>query len=236
MKKILKSLLVAVGLFPLICKLIGGWKRAFPKDIVREYFRKPGPKMLQIGSGINVYPGWLNTDYEPVIPGTLRMDATKPFPFKDKSFDYIFCQHMIEHIGYQDGQFMLRECLRVLKPGGKVRISTPNLAMVCGLYRRPEELSELQNAYLHWSQETWVPDAPKARPAFVINNFFRNWGHQFIYDAETLSEAIERVGFCQVKAFALNASEDPVFQNLENEKRLPEGFLAMETITFEGRK
>jgi len=177
MKQNLKSVLVAVGVFPLLCKLIGGWRRAFPQDIAGEYFRKPGPKLLQIGSGINVYSGWLNTDYEPVIPGTLRMDATKPFPFSDKSFDYIFCQHMIEHISYPDGQFMLKECLRVLKPGGKVRISTPNLAMVCGLYRRPEELSEQQKAYLQWSQAAWVPDAPKASPVFVINNFFRNWGH-----------------------------------------------------------
>jgi predicted SAM-dependent methyltransferase len=234
MKSILKKILVRLGLFSFLCGLIGLRQKLFPPDIAGRYLATHPVRKLQIGSGINVYEGWLNTDYEPVMPGTLRMDATKTFPFEDDTFDYVFCQHMIEHIGYDDGQFMLRECLRVLKPGGKVRISTPNLAFVCGLYT--DSPSERQKAYIEWSKKTWIPGAPQASAAFVVNNFFRNWGHQFIYDEATLSEAIKRAGFIDVRGFALNASDDPVFRDLENAQRLPDGFLAMETITFEGSK
>ncbi len=223
-----------LGESALLEKVVIVYRSLFPRDIAKDYLTNHDVKKLQIGSGNNVYEGWLNTDYEPGIPGVYRMDATRKFPFADNTFDYVFCQHMIEHIGYPEGQFMLRECLRVLKPGGKVRISTPNLAFVCGLYNSTPD--ERQRAYMEWSKATWVPDAPKASPAFVVNNFFRNWGHQFIYDSETLREAIERAGFHALKSFDLNQSDDPIFQDLENEQRLPKGFLAMETITFEGTK
>jgi predicted SAM-dependent methyltransferase len=234
MKNLIKRIVIEIGGARILDKFVVFYRRVFPRNLAGDYFIKYGVKKLQIGSGINHYEGWLNTDYDAGIPGVLQMDATKVFPFEDKVFDFIFCQHMIEHISYQDGQFMLKECLRVLKPGGKVRISTPNLAMVCGLYTTPP--TELQMSYMDWSKSTWVPNAPKATPAFVINNFFRNWGHQFIYDKETLREAIERVGFREVQDFALNESGDAVFRNLENEQRLPKGFLAFETITFEGTK
>jgi predicted SAM-dependent methyltransferase len=234
MKNISKRILIGFGGSKLLDRVVGLYRRVFPRNLARDYFTKYGVKKLQIGSGINHYEGWLNTDYDAGIPGVLQMDATKFFPFEDNVFDFIFCQHMIEHISYQDGQFMLKECLRVLKPMGKVRISTPNLAMVCGLCTTAP--NELQRSYMDWSKATWVPDAPKASPAFVINNFFRNWGHQFIYDKVTLREAIERAGFQMVQDFALNESGDSVFQNLENEQRLPKGFLTFETITFEGTK
>lgn len=234
MKNLIKRSLTGIGGSKLLDKIVVSYRKVCPRNLAMDYFNKYGVKKLQIGSGINHYEGWLNTDYDSGIPGVLQMDATKVFPFESNVFDYIFCQHMIEHISYQHGQFMLKECLRVLKPGGKVRISTPNLAMVCGLYTPAP--NEIQRSYMDWSKATWVPDAPKASPAFVINNFFRNWGHQFIYDKQTLREAMERAGFQMLQDFALNESEDVVFRNLENEQRLPKGFLAFETITFEGTK
>ena len=72
-------------------------------------------------------------------PQFVYMDATALFPLPDASFDYIFSEHVIEHMSYADGGRMLRECLGVLKPGGRIRIATPNLVRLLGLYAaRPE--------------------------------------------------------------------------------------------------
>ena len=54
-----------------------------------------------------------------------KADATK-LPFKDNSFDTIFNSEMIEHLYPQDSKKMLDEFFRVLKPGGKLIITTPN--------------------------------------------------------------------------------------------------------------
>jgi methyltransferase family protein len=39
----------------------------------------------------------------------LHLDATKPFGLPDNSFDFVFSEHMIEHISYIDAMSMLRE-------------------------------------------------------------------------------------------------------------------------------
>ena len=54
-----------------------------------------------------------------------NMDVQKPFPFKDGSFASIDCQHVIEHI--ESPLFFMKECFRVLKPGGHAVIVTPNV-------------------------------------------------------------------------------------------------------------
>jgi predicted SAM-dependent methyltransferase len=77
--------------------------------------------------------GWLNTDYEPELPIVMHLDASQRFPFREATFDYIFSEHVIEHISYWDGMKMLAECFRVLKGSGKVRISTPDLAFLVDL-------------------------------------------------------------------------------------------------------
>ena len=65
----------------------------------------------------------------------MYLDATQTFPLPDCSFDYIFSEHMIEHVTYQNGKRMILECYRVLKPGGLLRISTPDLSFLVDLYK-----------------------------------------------------------------------------------------------------
>lgn len=61
--------------------------------------------------------------YDKVIKG----DLTKPLPFKDKSIDFIICSEVIEHMTKQQGEKLLEEIDRIMKPGGRVIITTPNV-------------------------------------------------------------------------------------------------------------
>ena len=47
-------------------------------------------------------------------------------PFRDQSFEYIFLTEVIEHL-YADPLYALAELRRVLRPGGRMLVSTPNL-------------------------------------------------------------------------------------------------------------
>ena len=58
----------------------------------------------------------------------LNADVQHPLPFKDESFVSIDCQHVIEHVN--DPLFLMKECLRVLKPGGHAVIVTPNVQSI----------------------------------------------------------------------------------------------------------
>ncbi len=54
-----------------------------------------------------------------------KIDVEKPFPFPDETFDFLIGAELIEHL--EDHFSFVRECGRVLKPGGYCILSTPNL-------------------------------------------------------------------------------------------------------------
>ena len=186
---------------------------------------------LHLGCGSRILDGWLNVDIEPCSAQVLRLDATQPFPFADNSFDYLFSEHMIEHLNFPQGQQMLAECRRVLKSGGVLRIATPDLAFLVALYDTKK--SALQNAYLEWAHKHFTTWAPETSDTFVINNFVRDWGHQFIYDSKTLHQALITAGFTALVICEINASIHATLCGLEHVQRMPEGFLRLETMVFE---
>ena len=141
---------------------------------------------------------------------------------------------MIEHISYSQGLQMLSECRRVLRKNGKIRISTPDLAFLIDLYK--EEKSDPQKEYIKWASDSFLPDATCNDDTFVINNFVRDWGHQFIYDEKTLSESMEMAGFTKVTRCELDQSKFDALRNLENKNRVPEVCLILETMILEATK
>jgi predicted SAM-dependent methyltransferase len=189
---------------------------------------------LHLGCNEHVLAGWINADLNPRNKDCLALDATKPFPLADESLDAIFSEHMIEHISFDDGAFMLRECWRVLKPGGRIRITTPNLPFLIRLYTGPR--SKLEDEYLLWSTQHLKHKSTDEVAIFVLNNFVRAWGHLFIYDVTTLSQSLLEAGFVAIEQFDLNESNHPHLRELENVSRLPPGFLQLESCTLEGAK
>ncbi len=206
---------------------------AVDRRLMTRYLAEHPLRKLHIGCGGHMLDGWLNADLHPRSASVLHLDATKPFPFGDAEIDYIFSEHMIEHIPYGSGVSMLRECHRVLRKGGKIRISTPDLAFLVALYG-PSKTDE-RRRYIEWASSL-VPDAPYASETFVINNFVRAWGHQFIYDAATLTRTLESLGFLNIESCAIRESDDAHLRGLENEDRMPAGFVQLETFTLEATK
>jgi glycosyltransferase involved in cell wall biosynthesis len=57
--------------------------------------------------------------------GLAQTDVRGGLPFRDASFGLVVASEVIEHLG--DGGPFLRECRRVLRPGGILLLTTPNL-------------------------------------------------------------------------------------------------------------
>ena len=102
-----------------------------------------------------------------------KADATK-LPFKDNSFDTIFNSEMIEHLYPQDSKKMLDEFFRVLKPGGKLIITTPNRSE----YRRLIQESSL-SVILFFMRKKGLMEREKLKSK-LFRNYLRFTGHTFV--------------------------------------------------------
>jgi len=212
------------------------------QETIRRYLETHAVRQLQIGAGPNALDGWLNADFTPQRPSDIFMDATRAFPLPANSFDFIFSEHMIEHVTFSQGRQMIAECYRVLKPGGRIRIATPNLEQIVGL--RTAIPSMEQRQYLSWAMANHVSGALETdrrddlyRPAYVINNFFWDFGHYFVYDRETLVATLSSAGFLDAVECEPGESTVRDLCGLESHGALiGEEFNRFETMVVEARK
>lgn len=91
-------------------------------------FRKYDSLKLNVGCGEAKYFGWVNIDIEP--GADLVMDVRKGLPFDDNSVDFIYNEHLLEHLAFEEGEKVLREFKRCLKKAGVLRIAMQDLDWV----------------------------------------------------------------------------------------------------------
>jgi predicted SAM-dependent methyltransferase len=204
-----------------------------PPVHARRYLASAPAPALHLGCGGALLEGWLNADRDPA-PGAVFVDVTRPFALPGRAFDHVLCEHVIEHVPLEAGAHMLGECARVLRPGGHIRISTPDLERLIGL----EDGDARGARYLTWAAEAFAPGRRGSRRALVLNNAFRAWGHQFLYDRETLEAALGAAGFEDVRRFEYRRSDDPRFAGSEGRgvDTVGREMRAIETLALEARR
>lgn len=110
----------------------------------------------------------------------VEADATR-LPIRDSSVDFIFNSEMIEHLQPSQSEAMLAEFKRVLKPGGKVLLTTPN-----GLeYRRVLQESILTMMLLGSGRRSSDLVARERLKALLFRPYLKVTGHHFA-DLETV--------------------------------------------------
>jgi len=130
-------------------------------------------------------------------------DVRYPLPFDSNTFGYIYSSHVIEHLELDVCKLLLKECYRVLRPGGTLRLVVPDLFLSASQYvdsirrlergevqatttvsylQQPVVIEQLTDRFVH---EIFEPD-PLRRQAF---------GHVWMYDCVSLSRRLREIGF-----------------------------------------
>ncbi|MDP1946351.1 MAG: methyltransferase domain-containing protein [Nitrospirota bacterium] len=89
---------------------------------------------LNIGCGAVWQPDWINLDIQPSVPSVRQWDATQGLPCGDGEVDVCYASHVVEHLHPADAEGLLRQCHRVLKDRGIVRIVVPDLEAIAREY------------------------------------------------------------------------------------------------------
>lgn len=215
------------------------FKRDFEqRKIIDGYLKNNEIKKLQIGCGSNLLEGWLNTDLN-FNEHVAFLDAGKIFPLESNSFNFVYSEHLFEHLTLESQLNLLTEGLRILKKGGVMRIATPSLAFLFNLYNNPEDLQNKN--YVDWAVKN-IPNLKKVNRAvnredyanYVINNFFKDWGHQMIHDFTSLNKLALQCGFSEVRECEVGKSDYPDLIKIEKHGTIiPPQINLMETMVLE---
>src|SRR6478672_908318 len=156
---------------PIIWRAIGAPVSAKYRE---NWLSAPGEKVINLGGGSNISDSFLTVDIDP--RADCYVDLRKPLPFPDNSVDAVFCEEAIEHLSKADGLAMLIECGRVMRPGGKIRITTPDLDwFAAGILDRSISCD-------------------------FFNEIFFSHNHRYIYSRRELTNLLRTANFVSIRA------------------------------------
>jgi len=89
---------------------------------------------LACGSKVSSYGNWTNIDFQSPIDGVIEMNILHGLSFPDATFDAVYTAQFIEHLTLAEGEQVLRNVAKVMKPGGIVRLVTPDLEELARTY------------------------------------------------------------------------------------------------------
>lgn len=145
----------------------------------------------------------LSSDTETTQPGQLyrvdgecyfaELDICAPLPLESGCVDWAYAEHLIEHVSLTEGIGWLAEVRRILRPGGLLRISTPDLRRYAQAYVEGGDFFAKHRRRMRAAMPV-APPMPE-RGAFMFNQMFYLYGHRWIYDAEELEYALTEAGF-----------------------------------------
>lgn len=110
---------------------------------------------LNLGCGSRFHPKWTNIDFESQGEEVIPCDLTNGIPFSDGFFDLVYHSHLLEHFPKSLAEPFLKECCRVLRPNGILRVVVPDLEQIARLYLTAFE--KVSNSPQEWQPNyEWI--------------------------------------------------------------------------------
>jgi predicted SAM-dependent methyltransferase len=186
---------------------IAAWHRRGLRLIRRQLLTRPA--RLNLGSGRFRKDGFLNVDSQPEADVTL--DLRRGLPFDSDCCEIIFSEHCFEHFDYPEPiGHLLRECLRVLQPGGMLLFSVPDTEWPLTDYRDGPQASYFKACI----ESAWHPAQYTTRLEHINYHFRQDSQHRFAYDFETAQKILGAVGFVDVRRRSFDPSLDSEHRRL----------------------
>jgi hypothetical protein len=121
-------------------------------------------------------------------------------------------EHVIEHISRTKTSFVFSECYRAMKPGGALRVVTPDLEFFCRMILRETITAEEKN-YLVTIGRFLKRDV--FTPVIATNAIFYEHEHRFIFTASDLVDILTKVGFVDCRVMRGGEYSLHVFNGLD---------------------
>jgi len=199
-----------------ISRFVRGNRLGMRKD------RITGKEYLDVGCEYIVHDNFINLDYMWHPKLDMCWDVTNKMPLPDASLKGIYTEHCLEHITIYQMDDVLKDFYRLLKPGGTVRIIVPSGTVYLNAYID----RHMKGSDTPFPYEFQDPvEEGFYTPMMSLNRIMRKWGHQFIYDYETLELMLRKNGFIDIKQEEYRVGRDPVLL-MDTDWRADESLIA----------
>lgn len=169
----------------------------------------PPPVLVNVGAGTVRLDGWINTDV--VWWSDMYLDLTRPWPVPPGSVDRIYADNVIEHFPLDVARAVLRHCHAALRPGGGIRLATPDVERTARAYLEDPSLTanHLDRHRRH--------GFPAEHPVDMLRVTYAYHGHHrgYCFDWAALSAELAAAGFTDIRRYDAGKSDDPPFRALE---------------------
>lgn len=141
---------------------------------------------LNLGAGRQRIDGFMSVDMHDA--DAVHDLTVHPWPFADRSADQINASHILEHFDKAGGQAALRECWRILRPGGRLTVAVPDLDIFADCLNAGDwsRVGEYPWRDLNLFMGGPEPDRPE-------------WRHRYAYTRESLWAALLGAGFLSAR-------------------------------------
>lgn len=188
----------------------------------RTFAAAARPIKLEIG-GVARRSGWVVTNVNALARNYL--DATARWPLEDGSVSHVYADNVIEHLPLAAGRAMLAEAHRCLRPGGVIRLVTPDIRGHVEMYLAGTLDSA---AGRHYRDLGLTVEHPVDLLRIPIGRFGHHEG--YVYDFATLDAELQRAGFGPATRQPLGQSEYPELAGLDQRAHEDGAQIAVEAV------
>jgi len=150
----------------------------------------------------------------------MKVNPESKLPSKENSLNVIYHSHFLEHLPKQTGNAFLHNCFDCLRDGGKMRIVVPDFNLWANNYVNDN------SEFFKWYSDNFHKGHNLTK--LEIFNRMLYSGHYCMYDFETLSKVLTKIGFKNITSGVWGQSDIiPSINDLEtpNSKRKPESLI-----------
>ena len=178
---------------------------------LKQLWDKSGDLKLDLGAGGPGRRGTIGVDLHP--NADMVWDLTRGIPCDDDCVSAIFSDHFLEHLSLVEVVQVLKECHRVLKPGGRLRFTVPHIDPYIDAWLRGDAAfiaSKITD--IPQSQES-LYGTPFDRISWLL---LRDGEHRALFDRESILHKVKLAGFEQVNTvkFDLDVDQNPRFSSV----------------------
>ncbi|MFZ2153320.1 MAG: methyltransferase domain-containing protein [Microgenomates group bacterium] len=185
---------------------------------------------INLGSGPDGMEGWINFDWGwlpllskfPLIltilvrlgivaksylrkwPKIWLYDLRKGIPLQSGGVDWIYHSNFMEHLEKYEAEKFLKECWRVLRIGGKMRLVVPDLDKLVGRYKKWENADIFCREFYGYDKDKNI-----GIKSAVIR------GHQWMYNQKSMVDLLRKVGFTKIGLSQFAKSKMPDVAKLD---------------------